>query len=209
MSSSLIKKACARLWRLFQKRIMLFLAPLADRLTLKDQRILDEQESFPKPLRGKASTSSLIPRPVPLICTDASCRARSEFDCSAEFEPCLLLWFQYYVWSGKRALYLPRRLILCSLLRILYTSNIFAGGTLIISDIVLVIVEFCLQALYLFLYNSLKAFDSIFDAGFMPFNSFKSSVMSKFVFLYVFHWVIFCFMHIPVGSTSPKINTFI
>ncbi len=100
MSSSLIKKACARLWRLFQKRIMLFLAPLVDRLTLKDQRILDEHESFPKPLRGKASTSSLIPRPVPLICTDVSCRARSEFDCSAEFEPCLLLWFQYHVWSG-------------------------------------------------------------------------------------------------------------
>ncbi len=87
MSSSLIKKACARLWRLFQKRIMLFLAPLVDKLTLKDQRILDEHESFPKPLRGKASTSSFIPRPVPLICADVSCRARSEFDCSAELCP--------------------------------------------------------------------------------------------------------------------------
>lgn len=68
---------------------------------------------------------------------------------------------------------------------------------MIISDIVLMIVEFHLQAFYLFLYNN------------FPFNSFKSSVKSNFVFLCVLSWLIFCFMHIPVGSTSPKINKFI
>lgn len=141
----------------------------ADGLTLKDQRVWDEQESLPKPLRGKASTSSLIPRPVPLICTDASRRALSQSDCSAEFEPCLLSWFHYHVRCGKRAMLLPRRLIQYSIFFTAYWEDIKQGTSLLLA--LWIFQTFFLRLLKLF--AVLDKTSKLFDSVFVPFNFFK------------------------------------
>ncbi len=154
MSTNLIKKACARLWRLFQKRIMLFLAPFSRQAHLEGSEDFGWTRIPPQTPARKGFNVSLIPRPVPLICTDASCRARSEFDCSAEFEPCLLLWFQYHVWSGKRALYIPRRLILRSISAV-YWESIKQVTSLLVA-------HWLFQTLFSWLLNSIYKLSTCF-----------------------------------------------